>query len=104
MHDRASAGDPFVIRMDGTFDVVAARQVARELANAVGGPVQIDLTGVRNFDDSGVAVLADALTARGERVDVRGLRQHQRRLLRYLGIPSDEPAEGSDSAFADARG
>jgi len=103
MLDLAPAGDPLVIRMDGNFDVIAARQVARELAAAIGRPVRIDLTGVREFDDSGVAVLADALVARGERVDLRGLRQHQRRLLRYLGVPADEGREASDP-FADARG
>jgi anti-anti-sigma regulatory factor len=78
---------PLVIRMDGTFDVPAAQHVARALADASTElQVRIDLTHVRDFHDFGVAVLAQALAARRQRVDVRGLRQHQVRLLRYLGI------------------
>jgi anti-anti-sigma regulatory factor len=77
---------PLVIQMDGTFDVPAAERVAQALSDANDGlEVRIDLTRVRDFHDFGVAVLARALAAhRG--VNVRGLRTHQIRLLRYLGI------------------
>jgi hypothetical protein len=88
---------PLVILADGTFDVPAAERVARELRDAADLEVRIDLTRVRDFHDFGVAVLARALAARRQ-VDVRGLRTHQIRLLKYLGIDAvPEPARFSDS-------
>jgi hypothetical protein len=80
-----------VIRMEGTFDLPAARQVAAALEAAPAGQeVRLDLTRVREFHDFSVAVLARAL--QGRRVDVRGLRTHQVRLLRYLGVEMADPA------------
>ncbi len=91
MQEHIGTGDPLVISMDGTFDVVAAQHVARALAAANASQlVRIDLTHVRQFNDLGVAVLGEALACRGERVDVRGLRLHQLRLLRYLGVDAGE--------------
>jgi hypothetical protein len=76
-----------VFRMDGVFDLPAAQRLSRLLEQtADGDEVRIDLTHVREFHDYGVTVLARALAARGERVAVRGLRQHHLRLLRYLGV------------------
>lgn len=80
-----AASGTLVIQADGTFDVPAAERVARELDGAVDLQVRIDLTRVRDFHDFGVAVLARAL-ARRSQIDVRGLRTHQIRLLRYLGV------------------
>jgi ABC-type transporter Mla MlaB component len=77
-----------VIRMDGTFDLAAARQVLQVLEKVQeGGEVYVDLTHVRDFHDGAVALLADALVGVKRRVYVRGLRQHQYRMLRYLGVP-----------------
>jgi len=74
-----------VIRMEGTFDMPAARRVAEALqATPAGQEVRLDLTRVREFHDFGMAVLARAL--QGRRVDVRGLGTHHVRLLRYLGV------------------
>jgi hypothetical protein len=81
-----------VIRMDGIFDVPAAQRLARALAQTdANEQVRIDLTQVREFHDYGVTVLAQALASRGERVVVRGLRQHHLRLLRYFGIEAGAP-------------
>ena len=78
--------EPIVIRMDGVFDVPAAHRLADALQVAGRATeVRIDMTQVREFHDFGVAVLARALAGRRQ-VDVRGLRTHQVRLLRYLGI------------------
>jgi hypothetical protein len=78
--------------MDGTFDVPAAMRVAEVLADtACDLDVRIDLTHVREFHDFGVAVLAKALAGR-EHVDVRGLRIHQMRLLKYLGVSTGDAA------------
>ncbi|ABC82429.1 STAS domain-containing protein [Anaeromyxobacter dehalogenans] len=88
-------GETHTIRRDGVFDVPAAEDVARSLASArPGTQVRVDLTHVREFHDFGVAVLARALAGCPARVSVRGLRQHHRRLLRYLGVagPPDDAA------------
>jgi ABC-type transporter Mla MlaB component len=80
----------------GPFDLQAALRVARALTDAAEETmVRIDLTRVSDFDDSGVAVLGRALTGHPQ-ADVRGLRQHQIRLLRYLGV------EGVRGSMVDA--
>lgn len=94
--------EPVEIRMDGIFDVTAAQTVVRALDIAPAErDVRIDLSHVREFHDFAVAVLAQALAKRRENVSVRGLRQHQLRLLNYLGLgQTAEPLETSDSAMA----
>ena len=78
-----------VIRMDGAFDTESAQAIGRELAALPeASEVYIDLSHVRQFHDRGVAVLGDILAATHARVSVRGLRQHQYRMLKYLGVPS----------------
>jgi anti-anti-sigma regulatory factor len=76
-----------IITLQGVFDGVAARHVEeRLLRTAPGDRILVDLTQVREFHDFGVAVLGRALTrCRGE-VKLRGLRQHQVRVLRYFGV------------------
>ena len=91
-------GSSLVIQADGTFDVFAAERVARAIREAPGLEVRVDLTRVRDFHDLGVAALAKALASRRQ-VQVRGLRTHQIRLLRYLGIDA-EPAGLSDAHLA----
>jgi hypothetical protein len=77
------------IRIEGVFDVPAARRVCELLSAAPEGEhVSLDLSKVREFQDPGVAVLAEALAGPGSsRVAVCGLRHHQLRMLRYLGVP-----------------
>ena len=41
---------------------------------------------VREFHDRAVALLAEVLAVARARISVRGLRQHQYRMLRYLGV------------------
>lgn len=94
MQTEVHAAGPVVIQADGTFDVPAATRVARELTEVVGLEVRVDLTQVRDFHDLGVAVLGRALAA-NRRVSVRGLRTHQIRLLRYLGIEAVEEPDRS---------
>lgn len=94
--NRPGEREPQIIRRDGVFDVSAAHEVALRLAAAhAGAEVRIDLTHVREFHDFGVAVLAQALAACPARVAVHGLRHHHRRLLRYLGIATDEAQAAS---------
>lgn len=90
------------IRMEGVFDVSAAQVVVRALDKApLERIIRIDLTHVREFHDFAVAVLAQALAKRRQNVSVCGLRQHQLRLLNYLGLgQTAEPFDTSDSATA----
>lgn len=92
---------PRLLRLEGVFDVAAAQRVARALRDgAPDDPVHVDLTHVREFHDFGVAFLAQALAARPRHVVVRGLRQHHRRLLRYLGIDTAGVDLGSEHEAA----
>lgn len=92
---RMGVGEPLmvdkslVIRLDGIFDLAAAAEIQRALAGSPdGAEVYVDLSQVREFHDRGVAVLADVIKTSGHPISVRGLRQHQYRMLRYLGVES----------------
>jgi hypothetical protein len=75
------------VRLEGTFDGVAARRLEAVLAAAqAGARIHVDLTQVREFHDFAVAVLGYALTRSRAHVTVRGLRHHQLRVLRYFGV------------------
>jgi ABC-type transporter Mla MlaB component len=83
---KSRAHGEIYLSVAGPFDLPAAQRVARALSDAdADAMVCIDLTRVSDFDDTGVAVLGRALCGH-QRADVRGLRQHQVRLLRYLGV------------------
>ncbi len=87
--DSETARQSLVVRLDGVFDIAAAHRVLRLLAEATpGAEVYIDVTHVREFHDHGVAKLAEGLVETPLRVSVRGLRNHQYRMLRYLGVSS----------------
>lgn len=76
-----------VIRMEGAFDLPAARLVAHTLQRmSPGEDVVVDFTHVRQFHDFAVALLAKAVAQRDGAVKLHGLRMHQIRLLRYFGI------------------
>jgi anti-anti-sigma regulatory factor len=76
-----------VIRMDGAFDIESVQAIQSRIADLPGGAeVYVDLSRVREFHDRAVAMLADVLAATRARISVRGLRQHQYRMLRYLGV------------------
>lgn len=76
------------IRLEGTFDLPAARLLEYSLKRmGAGDRVRVDFTGVRRFHDFGVAVLAQAVK-RSESIVVKieGLGTHHVRLLRYFGV------------------
>jgi hypothetical protein len=76
-----------VIRMDGAFDIDSVEDIRGRIANLPeDSEVYVDLSRVREFHDRAVAMLADVLSLATARVFVRGLRQHQYRMLRYLGV------------------
>jgi len=88
MEPRPTTRGEVLLRLDGVFDVPAARRVEKLLEKAKAGEtVRLDLTHVREFHDFGIAVLAQALkNGKNERVALQGLRQHQLRLLKYFGV------------------
>jgi hypothetical protein len=87
MKERAVEGGSLIVRLDGTFDVQAAQGVMKILQDAPeGSEIYVDLARVREFQDHAVATFAEALVRTRHQVSVRGLRQHQYRMLRYLGV------------------
>jgi len=84
---QATQSGCLVIRMDGAFDIDSVQVIQERVADLPGGAeVYVDLSRVREFHDRAVAMLADVLSATRARVSVRGLRTHQYRMLRYLGV------------------
>lgn len=81
-----------VIRIDGTFDAGAAMRLAGWLVEVPqDDALVLDFTRVRDFEDVGLASVADDLIARA-RLVVKGLNRHQERMLRYLGVDLDRAA------------
>ena len=92
MRTTPAASPHLVIRLEGVFDVLAARRLEAALARAdAATPIHLDLALVREFHDLGIAVLAHAIASSPARVDVRGLRRHQLRVLRYFGVEAADP-------------
>lgn len=61
---------------------------------APGTPIQIDFRRVRECQDYALALLARDLVAGRARIDVRGMSQHQQRLLGYFGVRGRAAAGG----------
>jgi regulator of nucleoside diphosphate kinase len=75
-----------VLRVEGAFDLGAARRVLAVVAAERDLSITVDLERAREIHDDAVALLAAATEPSAGRVVVRGLREHHRRVLRYLGI------------------
>jgi hypothetical protein len=88
MPRKPPSGSERLIKCEGVFDVPAARRLEKVIASASAGEaLRVDLTHVREFNDFGIAVLAQALKHGGAaRVALQGLRHHQARMLRYFGV------------------
>lgn len=87
-----------VLALDGVFDLVAAQRIQEALSMVrAGGVLAVDLSRVVEFQDLGVAALAGTIrqSGRAVRIVLRGLRQHQLSLLRYLGVAGHPSAEAS---------
>ena len=73
--------------LNGVFDEEAARFVSETVARlGMDEVVVIDCRSIHDFHDSALGVLASALKQGEGRVEIQGLCEHQRRLLRYLGV------------------
>lgn len=83
------------IHVQGVFDTLAAHRVEATLSLAEPhARLQVDLSQVREFHDAALAVLAQAVKSSAADVALRGLRQHQIRMLRYFGV--DTPPHEQD--------
>jgi hypothetical protein len=77
------------VELDGVFDVEAAETLGRRIGEVKpGGALLVDFRRVRDFHDVGLARLARTILGSRQSVelDVRGLREHQHRMLRYFGV------------------
>ena len=85
-----------VLRLLGTFDGVAARELLSHLQSEEEREIVIDVSLVRGFDEVGVAALARLVeTSADRRIALRGLSTHQLRILRYLGAGLSGMTAGS---------
>jgi anti-anti-sigma regulatory factor len=90
------AVDRLVLWFDGTFDASEAWQLRHVLdETSTGTSVTLDFSRIREFHDFAFALLAQDLRRADEpasriRLEARGLRQHQLRLLKYLGFSTEE--------------
>ena len=75
-----------VLRLLGSFDGEAARDLLDRLRSEPGRDIVIDVALVRDFDEVGVAALARLVEgSKHHRIALRGLSAHQLSILRYLG-------------------
>jgi anti-anti-sigma regulatory factor len=85
-----------VLRLLGTFDGAAARELLSHLQSEEEREIVVDVSLVRGFDEVGVAALARLVeTSADRRIALRGLSTHQLRILRYLGVGLSEMTVGS---------
>jgi hypothetical protein len=76
-----------VIRIDGLLDVATAQDVICRLRRA--GPecdAAIEFGTRAECDVVALSMLAEAIGCPGFRVSLRGLAEHEHRILRYLGV------------------
>jgi hypothetical protein len=97
----SESSECLTISVEGRFDISAMERVRRELAQ-VGARsfVQVDITRARDVEDAAVALLAGLMLVRRDRIQVKGLRQHQARLLAYLGVALESWGEGRGDGAA----
>jgi hypothetical protein len=82
-------------KADGSLTLEIGQSFAPEDAERIhelieraspGTPVEIDFRRVRECEGFALSLLAKDLVARRDRVAVRGMSQHQQRLLGYFGV------------------
>jgi hypothetical protein len=99
---QVNPGAEVLLRFEGNFEASDAGRVHEALASASPeGPVVLDFTQVRHFEDFAIALIAPDLMAPGRpRVRLRGLGLHQERLLEYFGV---QRGRGGESAATSPR-
>jgi hypothetical protein len=77
-----------VIKVDGLLDVATARDLILRIRCAVPERDVVIEFGTRAACDVvALSMVAGAIRSPGARVSVRGLAEHEHRILRYLGVP-----------------
>ena len=98
MQETTAPDGEILISLDGPLDATAAWQITGRLVDLPSGVnVVVDFSGVNEFLDLGVAVMAHGL-AEVQRANVvmRGLQEQQHRLFRYFGVDAEvEPGATS---------
>ena len=85
-----------VLRLLGTFDGAAARELLTHIQLEAERDIVIDVALVSGFDEVGVAALARLAESSDERrIALRGLSTHQLRILRYLGAGLSQVGAGT---------
>ena len=103
MPSNEEPGNRVVIRLEGTFDAAEAWRVHDAIQRLEAERVVLDFREVRACHDFAIALLAKDLIERRGRVEVTGLCQHQRRILRYFGadeVDLGEPRAGGPAERA----
>jgi anti-anti-sigma regulatory factor len=78
-----------VLRVEGTFDALAAARLQFEIALSRARIICLDLSGVTGFNDTSLAFLADILRYTRRTVRVLGLNRHHEHGLKLLGMELD---------------
>ena len=85
-----------VLRLLGTFDGAAARELLTQIQLEAEREIVIDVALVSGFDEVGVAALARLAESSDERrIALRGLSTRQLRILRYLGAGLSQVGAGT---------
>lgn len=78
------------VEVSSSFQLEDAQQLGTAIANAAPGTeVDVDFRDVRECQGPALARLAEALRSCRARVALHGMSRHYRRLLGYLGAPTD---------------
>ena len=92
--DEIPAEESLYYRLEGRFSRPAVSKLRRWLAGDAAASVVLDVSHVDRLDDAPLALLMVNLVAivrrRGKAVVLRGLRQHQTRMLAHFGIEFGE--------------
>lgn len=79
--------DPLVVRVDGLLDLEHAQDVVRRLRSAPSGAeIVIEFAPSAQCGLVPLSLVAEAIASHESQVSVRGLSQHDVRILRYLGV------------------
>ncbi len=75
-----------ILVLRGVLDLESVRRLTEAALGVDGRDVVIDLRNVREIHDSALVDLIMGLNAADRRFELRGLSEHQRRLLTYLHL------------------
>ena len=90
-----------ILHVEGVLDIRLARRVAEYLeAASAWSRIRVDMSKVTEFQDFGIAILAQALKhMRWARITIVGLRAPQLRVFQHFGM---DPAALSQARASDA--